>query len=444
LRCSYLIILVLLVSLFFGVNSAFADVQNLLGTSHGFEISLTFSDEKVSGTITSENHAINLDNAKIMERKSGFLILDRQNDLKILLMQKSTENYLVIVKINSDDLQTKLRFIASSDNIIKNTTQRNLFDAMKQKQAELQKEKLGNLTFKELQLLEKQKAIDGALKIHDDRVKRIAEELASKTFGDRTQSILDKFKKSQELTGMGLVVVETKDVTETTSTETTSTTFNKPIKVFFSVPHHQEWKRVLIYEILVTDDVGHRYDSLYNSFVGNPLSDVDVSGMIKNPEGVTIQQFNGITDSFGEYLGTYLIPDQSTTRGEYVISADAVQTFEDGTIEESSGSGTFFVFPSSSGSSNQPPISNAGPDQVAIVQGSLVTLDGSGSSDPNADSITYSWTQTGGVAVIGLSSNTATSPTFTAPAATTVVVFQLTVTDTKSETSTDSVSISVD
>jgi len=176
LRGSYLIILVLLVSLFFGVNSAFADVQNLLGTSHGFEISLTFSDEKVSGTITSENHAINLDNAKIMERKSGFLILDRQNDLKILLMQKSTENYLVIVKINSDDLQTKLRFIASSDNIIKNTGQRNLFDAMKQKQAELQKEKLGNLTFKELQLLEKQKAIDGALKIHDDRVKRIAEE----------------------------------------------------------------------------------------------------------------------------------------------------------------------------------------------------------------------------------------------------------------------------
>jgi len=312
---------------------------------------------------------------------------------------------------------------------------------MKQKQAELQKEKLGNLTFKELQLLEKQKTIDSALKIHSDRVKRIEEELARKTFGDRTQSILDKFKKSQELTGMGLVVEETKDVTETTSTETTSTTFNKPIKVFFSVPHHQEWKRVLIFEILVTDDNEHRYDSPYNSFVGNPLSDVDVSGMIKNPEGVTLQQFNGTTDGFGEYLGTFQIPDLSTTRGEYVISADAVQTFEDGTIEESSGSGTFFVFPSSSGSSNQPPISNAGIDQ-AIALNAPVTLDGSGSSDPNADTITYSWIETSASAVV-LSSNTAVSPTFTAPGAGAVIVFQLTVTDTKSETSTDSVTITV-
>lgn len=353
LRGSYLIILVVCISLFFGVNSAFADVQKLLGTSHGFEISLTFSDGKVSGTITSENHTINLDDIKVIEKNNRLLIFDKQNDLKILSKQIRAEKYLVIVKINSDDIQTKLRFIVSSDNIIKNTNQRNLFDAMKQKQAELQKEKLGNLTFKELQVLEKQKAVDSALKIHDDRVKRIAEELARKTFGDRTQSILDKFKKSQELTGMGLVVVETKDVTETTSTETTSTTFNKPIKVFFSVPHHQEWKRVLIYEILVTDDVGHRYDSPYNSFVGNPLSDVDVSGMIKNPEGVTIQQFNGITDSFGEYLGTFLIPDQSTTRGEYVISADAEKTFKDGTIEKSSGSDTFFVFPISGGSAAQ-------------------------------------------------------------------------------------------
>jgi len=89
---------------------------------------------------------------------------------------------------------------------------------------------------------------------------------------------------------------------------------------------------------------------------------------------------------------------------------------------------------SSSGGSNPPnppgaPISNAGVDQT-VNEGTLVTLNGAGSSDPNGDALTYSWAQITGPTVT-LSSTTAISPTFTAPIVTSniILTFTLTVSD---------------
>jgi subtilisin family serine protease len=95
------------------------------------------------------------------------------------------------------------------------------------------------------------------------------------------------------------------------------------------------------------------------------------------------------------------------------------------------------------GGGNKPPIANAGPDQT-VASGSVVTLDGSGSSDPDGTITSYAWTQTAGPSVT-LSDPSAVKPTFTAPtvSANTVLTFRLTVTDDDGATATAQVNVTV-
>ena len=92
-------------------------------------------------------------------------------------------------------------------------------------------------------------------------------------------------------------------------------------------------------------------------------------------------------------------------------------------------------------SPNRPPVADAGEHQ-SVQSGAAVTLDGTGSGDPDrGTTLTYEWSQTSGAAVT-LSNATAAEPTFTAPAGPAILIFELSVTD-GSLSSTDAVNVTV-
>jgi MYXO-CTERM domain-containing protein len=91
---------------------------------------------------------------------------------------------------------------------------------------------------------------------------------------------------------------------------------------------------------------------------------------------------------------------------------------------------------------NRPPVANAGADQT-VEEGASVTLSGSG-TDPDGDTLTYAWTQTGGPSV-PMSGGSTERANFTTPDVTadTVLTFTLKVTDPSGASAEDTVSVTV-
>ena len=93
---------------------------------------------------------------------------------------------------------------------------------------------------------------------------------------------------------------------------------------------------------------------------------------------------------------------------------------------------------------NQPPMVVTGPPQT-VSEGTLVTLDGSGSFDPEGTPVTFAWRQVAGPPVT-LSNPLSARPTFSAPSVgglTVVLTFELRVTDANGLSATGSAFVNV-
>ena len=91
---------------------------------------------------------------------------------------------------------------------------------------------------------------------------------------------------------------------------------------------------------------------------------------------------------------------------------------------------------------NNPPTAAAGPDDFT-AHNATYQLDGTQSSDPENDTLSFSWAQIGGTNALVLSNSTTATPSFTAPGTDDVLVFQLTVDDGQGNNDSDTVTITV-
>jgi glucose/arabinose dehydrogenase len=119
-------------------------------------------------------------------------------------------------------------------------------------------------------------------------------------------------------------------------------------------------------------------------------------------------------DAQGEATTTVTLTNDTDTSNQNYAGVNYVTAVVEDGDGDTGMTSDVAVLEYAPGTANQPPTADAGADQT-VEEGATVTLDASGSSDPDpGDTLGYQWSQQSGPGV-SLSDATAAQPTFTAP-----------------------------
>ncbi len=195
--------------------------------------------------------------------------------------------------------------------------------------------------------------------------------------------------------------------------------------------------------VTVTVEAGDNDAPTANAGVDQTVAEgatVTLSGSGTDPEGASLSYAWGAPASITLSDATSQSP---TFAAPTELLSDASLTFtltvNDGTQDSEADTVTVTV----EAGDNDAPTADAGADQT-VDEGDTVTLDGSGSSDPEGASLSYAWDAP---ASITLSDATSQSPTFAAPTellSDASLTFTLTVNDGTQDSEADTVTVTVE
>ena len=215
------------------------------------------------------------------------------------------------------------------------------------------------------------------------------------------------------------------------------------------------------FEVLVTDDAAKAdTDTVVVTWTNaGPTADAGPDQNVLEGDTVTLDGSGSDDEGIASYNWSQLdgpevtLSDASdadpTFSAPAVVKDPAILTFEL-TVTDGGGQTDTDEVQITVNDKNTAPVAKAGNDQ-RVNETANVTLSGSGSSDPDGDTLSYQWIQTSGPVVVMLpgSSLNAESMAFAAPsiseAATPAkVIFQLTVSDPQGLSGTDRIEILID
>jgi uncharacterized repeat protein (TIGR02543 family) len=219
----------------------------------------------------------------------------------------------------------------------------------------------------------------------------------------------------------------------------------------------------LVFHLTVTNNISQKHTDSVNVAVlwFNDPPQADAGGeQTVEPGSVVTLDGSASYDPEGEPLsfqwttlpgGTFTPSLSSTTAAKPTFTAPASSGWAEFMLTVTDNGGktdtdTVKIWVQASSPTNEPPTAEAAADKTSAFPGEKVTLDGSGSSDPDGTISAYVWTQTDATdKTVALSNSTEVKPTFAAPevAETVILVFTLMVTDNDGAIDTDTVEITV-